>query len=99
MQRIKSVGVLSLGLYWGVGTFIMMLMFGLLALIGANSLINAFIATGSIKVVAFSTTSLWSLVTLSFGAGLGGFVTGVVLALVFNLIAALTGGIKIRLEK
>lgn len=93
---LKKIGVLSLG-------YAMAILYGLVALI--NSIVT-YVSYSSVSIgatdavsTAMSTLGIW-IIPLAFILGIiGGFIGGIVLALVYNyIVAKITGGIKLELK-
>jgi hypothetical protein len=100
MKTIKSVNVTSFVIYGAVlvafWTFVLGLYYWILGwLFGAQSIwIDMNLANWS----AYTFTTFLSVIWRSLINGLGGALGGLVVALVYNAVAGMMGGIKINLE-
>ena len=83
--KLKRIGVLSLGLLVGV-------MSGILALLFAWPLIFLDL----IGAAGIGTATFLTIVVLSF---VGGFVSGAIVAVVYNVLFSLTGGLTLEFEE
>ncbi len=100
MKRIKSVDVGSVVLYGAVLVAFWTFIFGLYYWIlgwafGANS---TFIDMNLANWTAYTFQTFLTVIWRSLVNALGGAVAGLVVALVYNAVAGMMGGIKIDLE-
>jgi hypothetical protein len=97
MVKIKKIGILSLGKILGI-------LYALLGLI-----LGAFITLFALITPAFSSTSAPGMFGALFGVGaiillpifygVMGFVMGLIMALLYNLVASWVGGLEVETEK
>jgi hypothetical protein len=91
MVKIKKIGVLSIGLYVALMAFVM-LMLNMLFTTAIRGL--AAVSPGTLNVLAANSILTQVILTIVVA-----FVTWVIIALIYNLIAARAGGIRIELSE
>ncbi len=91
MVKIKKIGVLSIGLYVALMAFVM-LMLNMLFTMAIRGL--AAVSPGILDSLAANSILTQVILTIVVA-----FVTWVIIALIYNLIAARAGGIRIELSE
>ena len=93
MQKLKKLGALSLGLIAALINLVMGLLLGIIQLIALNNpTIAGMFLDPSVYILGY-----WIILIYPLVYGIVGFISGLVLAWLYNLFAKLTGGIKIEL--
>jgi hypothetical protein len=95
MAIVKRFDVLSLGKVMGALYALLGLIFG--ALFSLMALVGAFAARGQEGAGALL-FGVGAVVMFPILYGLAGFVGGIIVAALYNLIASITGGIELELE-
>ena len=95
MERIEKINALSLGKTLGIFCAFAGLIIG----IGTT----IFLLTGSVINLAGSNIQgpmfgVWSIIILPIVYGILGFISGMLIALIYNLISMKTGGLEIKLN-
>jgi len=94
--RLRRVGVLSVGMFGGAAGVIMGLVVGafflLLTMVGIG-------AGGGQNVGAPLAGGVFMVVLLPVFYGIGGFIGGVINAIVYNIVAGMSGGIEMAFSQ
>ena len=94
MTKVKKIGVLSLGKFFGIFYALMGLIFGVFFSI--RSLIG--FSTGTGTGLIGTVFGISAIILLPIFYGLLGFVFGIISAVLYNLVAKWIGGIEIETE-
>jgi hypothetical protein len=95
MIKIKKIGVLSLGKIFGI-------LYAIMGLIG-GAFISLVVVSGLLPTSSFSgligaLVGVGSIVILPIFYGIAGFISGVIMALLYNLVASWVGGLEVETE-
>jgi len=97
LQELKKIKLLSLGKVAAVISFIIGILMAVLLVILRKIAINTPLAnTGNLA--SLSQLNLRILLILPFYYALIGFIWGIVIALIYNLVAKYLGGVKLELK-
>lgn len=102
-MRLKRVGVFSCGMIFGVLYGLLGLIFGgifsLLSLVmaGAGHQLGSQMGQGP-NPMAGLIFGVGAIIILPFLYGILGFLGGILMAILYNIVAAMTGGIELTLE-
>ena len=95
--KVKRIGVLSLGMYFMILYLIIGFIFSIIYAYVISSLISLFSpAAGAIVGVI---SGIIAVPVITIGFGVLGFISGVLTAVLYNLISRLTGGVEIKVRE
>jgi hypothetical protein len=94
MQKLRKIGSLSLGIMLGLINLILGLIWAIVQLVAMS---NPQVATMVLDPTVIILGN-WILLIYPLVYGIVGFISGVVLAWIYNLLAAWTGGITVVLN-
>ena len=101
--RLRRVGVLSAGVFAGVAGALVGLVVAafvlLLSLVGFAAQAGAGGAAGGPPQVPFAAVGIGMVLFAPVFYGIMFFVVGIVYALLYNLVASMTGGLEIELDR
>lgn len=99
MMMIRSIGILSSGKVMGALYAIMGLivgaLFSLVSLVGFAASVASSGDTGAIFSMLFG---LGAIILMPLFYGIMGFIGGIIMALIYNVVASMVGGIEIELR-
>ncbi len=93
--KIKKIGVLSLGINFLIANIIFGFISGLLFVI----LISQFASLQIPFLESLTVIGYLSLIIFPVLGAICGFITGIIIALIYNLVLKITGGLKITLKE
>ena len=98
-QRLTRIGPLSFGLLYGIATALFFLIFGLIGLlVGPNMPIPPEMAEQGMGPGMMAGGGVVGVLIGSLIGFVLGMVMGVLGAIIYNMVASVTGGIKMRFE-
>jgi len=104
--KVKRIGVLSLAMYFFMLFLVIGLFIGIATVFVTSMVITPILesmfniasgASASASLGLFSTFIAIPIIAIALG--IVGFITGAISALIFNLVARLSGGIEIKVEE
>jgi len=97
---LRRIGVLSCGKVMGVTYAVMGFIFGAIMALASmmGAAINQGANAGNAEAMGIMAVGVFAIVLFPILYGIGGFIGGVIMAAVYNLVAGMIGGLEMEFE-